>query len=99
MKGLGDVYFVGAEAIVSITLKDSSQSKNYPSELNLIYSIVEISNSKIPTVSSSDDNYSAVKTLLVFMILPFLLAGIALYFALRFCIRKYRGMIPDDFVE
>ena len=33
------------------------------------------------------------------MLLPFGLAGLALYLAVRFCLKKYRGMVPDDFVE
>jgi len=89
---------VGAEAIVSLTLKDYSKRVYYPSELNLIYSVVEITNSKMPPTIAADSNYSA-ETVILFMLLPFCLAGLALYFALRFCIRKYRGMVPDDFVE
>ncbi len=33
------------------------------------------------------------------MLLPFAIAGLALYLALRFCIKKYRGMVPDNLVE
>ena len=34
----------------------------------------------------------------LFMLLPFGLAGLALYCALKFCLKKYRGMLPDNFV-
>lgn len=33
------------------------------------------------------------------MLLPFALAGVTLYFALRFCIRKFKSMVPDEMNE
>lgn len=33
------------------------------------------------------------------MFLPFALAGLALYLSIRFCIKRYRGMVPDNLVE
>ena len=100
LKTLSQVYFIGAEAVVTVILKDPTKSDHYPSELNLIYNIIEIYNTKLPAVASdsSDSTYSA-KTVVIFMLLPFALAGLALYLALKFCLNKYRGMAPDDFAE
>lgn len=88
---------MGAEAVVSVVLKDEGDRKHYPSELNLIYSITEMSSPLLPISSPTEDNYS-VRTVVLFMLFPFALAGLALYCAIRFCIKKYRGMVPD-FVE
>jgi len=53
---------------------------------------------RLPPSTPSEDNYS-VKQVILFMLLPFAIAGVALYCAIRFCLRKYRGMVPDNFVE
>jgi hypothetical protein len=31
--------------------------------------------------------------------MPFAIAGIILYFALKYCIKKYRGLLPNELVE
>jgi hypothetical protein len=92
------VYFVGAEAVVKVTLKEGTNPSHYPTELSLIYEIIEISNPRLPAHDDSDSQYSA-RTIVLFIILPFGVAGLALYCALKFCIKKYRGMVPDNFVE
>ena len=60
--------------------------------------MIQITNTKLPPSSQDESTYSA-KTVILFMLLPFGLAGLALYLAVRFCLKKYRGMVPDDFVE
>lgn len=40
-----------------------------------------------------------MKDLLLLALIPFLVAGSALVLALRYCIKRYMGMLPDDLVE
>jgi hypothetical protein len=45
-----------------------------------------------------NEGYSKT-TLALFMLLPFALAAIILYFSIKFCIMRYRGMVPDTLPE
>jgi hypothetical protein len=65
--------------------------------LNLIYDVIEITNSKLPAMKDQRQGFS-VKTTIFWILLPFAVAGLALFFAIKFCIKKYRGMVPDNFV-
>ena len=48
---MSDVYFIGAEAVVTVVLKNPKDSQHYPSELNLIYDVIQITNTKLPPSS------------------------------------------------
>lgn len=88
---------MGVEAIVKLEL-ESLQTKHYPTELSLIYDVIELSDNSSPRPDASGSNYST-STILLWVLLPFAVAGLALYLSIRFFIKKYRGMVPDDLVE
>jgi len=87
---------VGAEAIVNIE-PSSSKDEHYPRQLNMIYDVIEITNSKLPVMKDIRNGFS-VKNIIFWILFPFALAGLALFFAIKFCIKKYRGMVPDNFM-
>lgn len=62
----------------------------YPQELYFVYDTVEVNN--------SPGQYS-FKDLAAWAIIPFVVAGMLLFLALRFCISKYKGMVPDTLAE
>jgi hypothetical protein len=37
--------------------------------------------------------------IIIWILLPFAIAGLLLYLALKYCIKNYRGMVPNDLVE
>jgi hypothetical protein len=41
----------------------------------------------------------SVQMIIVWFLLPFAIAGVILYFALKYCIRKYRGLVPNELME
>lgn len=46
----------------------------------------------------STSSYSA-QMIIVWFLLPFAIAGVILYFALKYCIKKYRGLVPNELME
>ncbi len=66
--------------------------KSYPQRMNMIYDVIQMNN-KI----ASEGKYS-LTDLILWTIIPFILAAVVLVLALRFCIRRYKGMVPDDLV-
>lgn len=36
---------------------------------------------------------------MLWILLPFALAGLLLYFSLKYCINKYRGLLPNELME
>ena len=87
-----DGYYVGAEAVVHLVL-EARALKSYPQRMNMIYDVIQMNN-KI----ASEGKYS-LTDLILWTIIPFILAAVVLVLALRFCIRRYKGMVPDDLVE
>lgn len=37
--------------------------------------------------------------IVMWFLMPFAIAGIILYFALKYCIKKYRGLLPNELME
>jgi hypothetical protein len=65
-------------------------AEHYPRQLSLIYDTVEVTNQN----SKGNSSHS-----IIIILLPVLLATIAFLCIFRFCIRRYKGMLPDDLVE
>ncbi len=89
-----DIYFVGAEAIVYIDPSELADEE-YPFELNLIYETIELSNVRIPISQQQSSTSYSVQMIVLWFLMPFAIAGIILYFALKYCIKKYRGLLPN----
>lgn len=85
------MYFVSAGAEVELIVKEES-GIHYPRHLKMIYNPIQVNNHRL------QGEYT-FKTLALWTILPFVIAGIFLILALRYCIRRYKGMVPDNFVE
>lgn len=88
---------MGAEALVWIEPSELAND-DYPEELNLIYDIIELSNVKMPISAQQGSSYST-QMIIIWFLLPFAIAGVILYFALKYCIRKYRGLLPNELIE
>ena len=60
--------------------------------MKLIYDTIELSSAHPPItqhVSQISVNY-----IVLWLLLPFGIAGLMLYCALKFCIKKYQGLVP-----
>jgi len=90
------VYFVGAEAVIDI-VPSKTVDEDYPQTLRIIYEVIQLSTLRAPVVEGSSA-YSA-KLIIIWFLLPFGIAGLLLYCSLKYCIQKYRGQLPDQFVE
>lgn len=82
---------MGGEAVVSITTTPEADS-NYPDSLRVIYEVVQLANVAAPVVITTS------KLIVVWIVLPFAIAGVLLYLSLKYCMQKYRGMVPSDLV-
>ena len=92
-----DIYFVGAEALVWIGPSEFADD-DYPEELRLIYDTIELSKIRIPTEVQQKSSYS-VQMIILWFLIPFAIAVVILYFALNYCINKYRGLLPNELME
>jgi hypothetical protein len=92
--GEQEIYFVGAEARAFLEPSEDAD-EDYPEQLRLIYDIIELSNTRMPGTAQAASSYSAQMIVLWFL-LPFALAGVIFYFALKYCLRKYRGLLPNN---
>jgi hypothetical protein len=88
---LKETYFVGAEAQVELIV-DAESHSHYPRHLKMVYDSIQMSNPRL-------QGEYFFKDLALWTVLPFLLAGVALVLALRYCIVRYKGMVPDNLVE
>lgn len=96
--GEEQIYFVGAEAEVAIEASELA-SEDYPSRLKLVYEIIELSNIRSSNSQVQPATSYSPQVVVLWFLLPFAIAGAALYLALKYCIRKYRGLLPDELAE
>jgi hypothetical protein len=82
--------------VVSITASPEANN-NYPDSLRLIYEVIQLANVAAPVIEASTSQ-SSVKLIIMWILLPFAIAGLLLYLALKYCMQKYRGMVPNDLV-
>lgn len=74
-------------------------SEEYPSRLKLVYETVELSNLRSSGSQAQPSTSYSPQVILLWFLLPFALAGAALYLALKYCIKKYRGLLPNELIE
>jgi len=57
--------------------------------------VIQLANVAAPVAAASS---SSIKLMIMWILLPFAIAGLLLYLSLKYCIKKYRGLLPDEFI-
>lgn len=96
--GEEQIYFVGAEAEVQIEASEEA-SEEYPGRLKLVYETIELSNIRSSNNQVQPSTSYSPQVIVLWFLLPFAIAGAVLYLALKYCIQKYRGLLPDELIE
>lgn len=80
-------------------IEASAGSEEYPDRLRLIYETIELSNIRSSSSQAQPATSYSPQVVVLWFLLPFAIAGAALYLALKYCIKKYRGLLPNELIE
>ena len=77
--------------------EDTPLTGNYPPYIDLAYTKTQITQAH-HTVEFKSKTISNVTFILMWIVVPLILAAALFFFAFKFCIRKYKQLYPDRLV-
>lgn len=83
---------------MKVKFDDPKLNTDYPPFVELVYTKTQITQAH-NKIEFKEETTSNIKYLLMWVIIPILLALLLFAFALKFCIKKYRQLYPDVLVE
>ena len=89
------MYYVSAR--VKVKFEQANKNPDYPPFIDLAYTKTQITQTH-HNVEFKSETSANLKFVILWIVMPFIIASALFVLALKFCVKKYRQMYPDQLV-